>query len=65
MNSGGGIRLSIEGQYGEEGRSEIAKLAVEKGWGLTRLNPRGMSLEDIYLRLISTQTSAGTAGVQP
>jgi len=51
--SEGSFRLGISGKYGDDGRTEIARVAVEKNWGITRLTSKRMGLEEVYLKHIS------------
>ena len=50
---------NIETVSGADLREQISNLVHEKGWGLLRLQPIQMSLEEIFLRL--TITESGTA----
>ena len=43
--------FEVESALGTDRRTEIAQVAVTKGWGLLELRPMGMSLEDIFLQL--------------
>jgi ABC-2 type transport system ATP-binding protein len=44
-------QFEIECALGADRREEIARLAVNKGWGLLELRPVRLSLEDIFLQL--------------
>jgi ABC-2 type transport system ATP-binding protein len=44
-------QFDIECALGADRREEIARLAVNKGWGLLELRPVRLSLEDIFLQL--------------
>ncbi len=48
--------FEIETVAGGNTRPEIARAVVNGGWGLMELKAMGMSLEDIYLQLIQTET---------
>ncbi len=45
----------VEGQSKEEIRPALAKSIVENGWDLYELTPEGMSLEDVFLHLITKE----------
>jgi ABC-2 type transport system ATP-binding protein len=44
---------AIEWSQGKDLREAIAKLAVEKDWGLLEMRPVAMNIEDLYLRVVS------------
>ena len=46
----------IESNVGAIVGEEIAALVINQGWGLLKLQPIQMSLEEIFLRLTSTET---------
>ena len=46
----------IESNVGAIVGEEIATLVINQGWGLLKLQPIQMSLEEIFLRLTSTET---------
>ena len=39
---------------GCDSRKELARAVVESGWGLLELRPIGLSLEEIFLKLTTT-----------
>ncbi len=47
--------FTVVGKRGEEMRADLARTVVERGWGLLRLESATMSLEDIFLRLTTTE----------
>ena len=49
---------SIESASGADLGEQIANLVFERGWGLLRLQPIQMSLEEIFLRLTTESDSA-------
>lgn len=49
--------FEIETVPGSNVRPELAKAVVNGGWGLMEMKAMGMSLEDIYLQLIQTETA--------
>lgn len=59
--------FEIETVPGGNVRPELAKTVVNGGWGLMELKPMGMSLEEIYLQLIQTETAEAekAEAVQP
>ncbi|MBI4338745.1 MAG: ATP-binding cassette domain-containing protein [Chloroflexi bacterium] len=54
LGDGRGI-YSVMSRRGDEMRIALAKTVVEHGWGLLRLGAVTMSLEDIFLRLTTTE----------
>ncbi|MGH9783307.1 MAG: hypothetical protein ACRD88_03905, partial [Terriglobia bacterium] len=42
---------------GFDARRELARAIVESGWGLLELRPVGLSLEDIFLKLTTTDSA--------
>ncbi len=47
--------FEIETTLGTDRRSDIATMAVQKGWGLLELRPVGLSLEEVFLKLTTTE----------
>ena len=47
----------IESNSGAEVGEEIAGLVIKQGWGLLRLQPMQMSLEEIFLRLTDSESN--------
>lgn len=45
----------VECALGADRRSDIASMAVQRGWGLLELRPMGLSLEDIFLQLTTSE----------
>lgn len=50
-------RFRVHFSSGQSPAEEIAKLAVEKNWGLVELTPESRNLEQIFLELTSTETT--------
>ncbi len=48
--------FAIEWSQGKDLRETVAKLAVEKDWGLLEMRPMAMNIEDLYLRVVSGGT---------
>ena len=51
----------IETNLGTDRRADIAAMAVQRGWGVLELRPVSMSLEDVFLKLTTVETTE-TAG---
>lgn len=51
----GRARLQVEYRAGRDLREELAKVIVQAGWGLLELRPAAMSLEEVFLKLITTE----------
>ena len=45
----------IETNLGADRRAEIAALVVQRGWGVLELRPVGMTLEEVFLKLTTTE----------
>jgi len=45
--------LKVEWKTGQDPRDEIARLCLDRNFGLLELRPTAMSLEDIYLKIVS------------
>lgn len=45
----------VETEMGLEVRKELANLVVKKGWGLMEMKSVGMSLEDIFIQLVTEE----------
>jgi ABC-2 type transport system ATP-binding protein len=45
----------IETNIGADRRADIAALAVQRGWGLLELRPVSLSLEEVFLKLTTTE----------
>jgi len=59
--TGGRHRLEVEGKLRKEIRSDLARTIVQNGWGLFELQSSVMSLEDIFLKLTTSDTAVETA----
>ena len=49
--------FEIETTLGTDRRSDIATMAVQRGWGLLELRPVGMTLEEVFLKLTTEEPS--------
>jgi ABC-2 type transport system ATP-binding protein len=59
----GAGELMVEAVLGRDVREEVARTIVGTGAGLLELRPMGMTLEDVFLRLVThEETPAGVAG---
>jgi len=47
--------FEVESRSGVDIRKELAQTIVSNGWGLYELRPIGMSLEEVFLRLTTTE----------
>jgi ABC-2 type transport system ATP-binding protein len=45
----------IETNLGSDRRADIAAMAVQRGWGLLELRPISLSLEEVFLKLTTTE----------
>ena len=60
----GRLMFETESLQGQPIRGELARAVVESGWDLTELRPVGLSLEEIFLQLTSSDQATAAAGVQ-
>jgi ABC-2 type transport system ATP-binding protein len=51
------VTLDVESESGKDVRAELARAVVTKGYGLVGLQQQGMSLEEIFLQLTTTDTA--------
>ena len=51
----------VESTRGTDVRREIARMVVGRGWGLLELRPMRMSLEEIFLQVVTTDEGMGEA----
>ncbi|MEC8945621.1 MAG: ATP-binding cassette domain-containing protein [Chloroflexota bacterium] len=54
-DAGGHNQFIIECDPAEDLRTELTRLTVEHGWGLQEIRTGGLSLEDIFLRLTTSE----------
>jgi ABC-2 type transport system ATP-binding protein len=59
--SEGVVSFEVEAQQGRDIRADVARAVVQKGFELVGLQRLGLSLEDIFLQLTTTDTAAGGA----
>jgi len=55
LPSGSARRYRLVCGKGKDVRHKVANLVVERGWGLEELRPQEESLEELYLRVVSTE----------
>ncbi len=58
-------RYRIEHERERDPREAIFHLAVERGWVLTELAQQAASLEDVFVRLTTSDSAAGGEGAAP
>jgi ABC-2 type transport system ATP-binding protein len=61
--AGGVAAFEVEASAGQDVRAEIARAVVQKGFDLLALGQAGMSLEEIFLHLTTTESAADAAAV--
>jgi ABC-2 type transport system ATP-binding protein len=57
----GRVGYEVDSETGRDVRRELARAVVTNGWGLLELRPMRMSLEDVFLSLITDESSAAPA----
>ena len=55
--SNGRVEFAVQTAKGRDVRKELARAVVESGWGLLELRPVGLSLEEIFLKLTTTDSA--------
>jgi ABC-2 type transport system ATP-binding protein len=54
-SEGGGFE--VESERGTDVRRELAKVVVNRGWGLLELRPMRMSLEEVFMKVTTDETA--------
>jgi ABC-2 type transport system ATP-binding protein len=57
----GSVRLQIDSDARQDIRTQLARLIVNKGWGLLELHSEIMSLEDIFIKLTTAEETVAAA----
>lgn len=55
----GGKEYEVGSEVGVDIRKDVAAAVVKSGWGLLEMRPIGMSLEEIYLKLTTSENGSG------
>ena len=58
----GRAAFAVQTAKGQDVRKELARAVVESGWGLLELRPVGLSLEEIFLKLTTTESADDSVG---
>jgi ABC-2 type transport system ATP-binding protein len=58
----GAAAYEVESEQGRDVRRDLARAVVTSGWGLLELRPMRVSLEDVFLSLITEETPVQAAG---
>ena len=61
LASNGRVEFAVQTNKGRDVRKELARAVVESGWGLLELRPVGLSLEEIFLKLTTTDSAEKVA----
>ena len=67
MKDGGGVlgRYVVETEKDCDLRRELAHVVCSSGWGLLELRPVDMSLEDVFIRLVTEEQDSMTVDLSP
>ena len=57
-----GDEFIVEAALGNDVREQVARVVVEAGVGLLELRPLAMSLEDVFLKLVTHEEAPGGGG---
>jgi ABC-2 type transport system ATP-binding protein len=60
-SSGGVSAFTVQTQVGADVRELLARTVVNGGWGLLEMRPAQLSLEEIFLRLTTSDTASEVA----
>ena len=60
----GAVVVEVESESGRDVREQLARAIVSKGHGLLGLQQMGMSLEEIFLQLTTTDTASAAPAAQ-
>jgi ABC-2 type transport system ATP-binding protein len=55
------VGYEVESERGHDVRRDLARAVIGRGWGLLELRPMRMSLEDVFLSLITDETPKAPA----
>jgi ABC-2 type transport system ATP-binding protein len=55
------VAYQVESEVGRDVRRDLARAVVTNGWGLLELRPMRVSLEDVFLKVITEETEAQPA----
>jgi ABC-2 type transport system ATP-binding protein len=58
----GPTRFMVESARGRDVRGEIFQLAVQQKWNLLELRPVGMTLEEVFMRIVAGEESDAAVG---
>ena len=58
------VGYEVDSERGRDVRRELARAVVTNGWGLLELRPMRMSLEDVFLSLITDENAAASTPVE-
>ncbi len=61
IGAGGETRVILEFERGADVREAVFREVVARGWTLLEMTPRQATLEDVFVRLLSSQTAAPAA----
>ena len=51
----GAVSFIVESERTRDLRREVSRMIVERGWGLLELRPADMTLEEIFIRLVTEE----------
>jgi hypothetical protein len=58
----GVVTYTVESQRGRDVRGEIFRLAAEQKWDLRELKRVGMTLEEVFVRIVAGEEEAAVDG---
>jgi hypothetical protein len=57
----GAVGFMIESEHGRDVRGDVVRLVTGKGWALHELHQVGMSLEEVFIRVVAGEQDAPEA----
>jgi hypothetical protein len=58
----GPVRVVVESARGRDLRSEIFQLAAQQKWSLLELRQVGMTLEEVFIRIVAGEETEAATG---
>jgi len=49
------VSFVVESERSRDLRRDVSRMIVERGWGLLELRPADMTLEEVFIRLVTEE----------
>jgi ABC-2 type transport system ATP-binding protein len=60
----GAVGFMVESEHGRDVRGDLVRLVTGKGWALQELHQVGMSLEEVFIRVVAGEQAAPEAALE-